>query len=274
VRCCRLLPRRTIKTQRKIEQKAQENFVQQATSTPASTLLTNPTRDSGAYDANPAIKFRSPSLAALHARIGLPASFPLSTLRRCLRDPSVEKDHAAHNEALSVLGSGLLEYYVAEYLCVRWPRLPMHSQHSAQWAYTGESALARVAREWGVKSRIVRPDGGEGKKKKEEVDVELVVATPGTATEKATQPYVESLLEYEVKEQEKVGWIEPSRGRKGGFGNRVQEDDCEKRFVLYAMRRFVQSLVGGVLVHSVHSPQTQPSAAFFQFLWYILLSGG
>jgi hypothetical protein len=197
-------------------------------------------------------------LAALHARIGLPASVPLSTLRRCLRDPSLEQEHTAHNEALSVLGSGLLEYYVAEYLCVRWPRLPMSTQLSALWAYTGESALARVAREWGVKSRIVRA----GMQDLEERDVELVVATPGSAEEKATRSYVEDKLEYEVKEQVKAGWIEGRHRKAGGFGNKVQDEDYEKRFVLFAMQRFVQSLVGGVLVHSVRTQTLPPRPPF------------
>jgi hypothetical protein len=100
---------------------------------------------------------------------------------------------------------------------------------------------------------------------REERDVELVVATPGTAEEKATRPYVEARLDYEVKEQVRAGWIEGRHRKTGRFGNKVQDEDYEKRFVLFAMQRFVQSLVGGVLVHSV-STQT-PWSRFFWVFW-------
>jgi hypothetical protein len=211
----------------------------------------------------PPIQFDAPAISALHARIGLPAAFPLSTLRRCLTDPSMETDHARHNEALSVVGSGLLEYYLAEYLCVRWPRLPMKTQLAALWAYVGESALARIAKEWGVKTHILvkrkaheplQEHGIEGD------DPQLVLQPPTTAEKAAATEFDEQLLEYEVREQARLGWLEPrARPVRRGFVNKMEDTDYEKRFVLFAMQRFVQSLVGSVFVHSVHPPCPLPA---------------
>lgn len=235
--CLRLLQRRNVsgrrnpdKIPRQRDQKAKENFVSNAVTKSVSELMKKPHRDKYSYDKYPPIQFSTPIISALHARIGLPASFPLSTLTRCLTDPSQERDHTLHNEALSQIGAGLLEYYVSEYLCVRWPRLPMPTQLSALWAYTGESALTRIAREWGVESQSLErtpPHKKEGNVK----------------------------FAWEVKEQARQGWLETRGNAKTGDGmlNNLADKEYENRFVLYAMQRFVQSLVGGVYVHSVLS---------------------
>jgi len=257
LRCVRALPRRGIKTERQLDLKAEEKFVRHAASTPVATLLAAPHRDTHSYDDKPGVQFSTPAISALHARIGLPAAFPLSTLSRCLTDPSMQPDHALHNEALSVIGSGLLEYYVAEYLCVRWPRLPMKTQLAALWAYTGESALARIAREWGIKSTILQVRMGKEPLKEDTSayhDPQLVVSVPRSAEEKADAAQFEQSFEYEVREQARLGWLEPrARPVKGGFVNTMEDQDYQKRFVLFAMQRFVQSLVGAVLIHSVQS---------------------
>ena len=250
---CRRFLHQKRPTAREIDAQAEENFIQKSTSQPARDLLQTPQRDVYSYDRKPSVRFATPALSSLHARIGLPSKFPLSTLHRCLTDPSTENDHAKHNEALSVLGSGLIEYYVSEYLCVRWPRLPMRTQLAALWAYTGESALARIAREWGLQSQSSRhPEKDWTVSRAEDVDPRLVVRPPMSAEERlqATQNIQ---MEWETRERERQGWIENPEIK-------VDEKEYEKRFVLLALQRFVQSLVGGVYVHTVLS----------HFLWDLI----
>jgi hypothetical protein len=270
------------------DEHAQEEFIEKAASTSPQRLLKSPQRDTHTYDKKPSVQFSSPAISALHARIGLPETFPLSTLQRCLTDPSMEKDHALHNEALSVLGTGLLEYYVAEYLCVRWPRLTMKTELAALWAYTGESALARIAREWGVKSGTLSkaeqppepPSFEEENKRKEarrwgekpdepekdwkgprpwKIDTSiphLPITTPSTDAEKLENE-LGIKMEWESREQAKLGWLEPGKGARvsrKGFVSTLNDKEYERRFVLYALQRFVQSLVGGVYAHSVYTP--------------------
>ena len=269
------------------DQHAQEIFIEKAASTSPQKLIKSPQRDTYTYDKKPSVQFSSPAISALHARIGLPETFPLSTLQRCLTDPSMEKDHALHNEALSVLGAGLLEYYVAEYLCVRWPRLTMKTQLAALWAYTGESALARIAREWGVKSGTLprqalppdppsfdeeekrkdarrwgeKPDEPEKKFRRPEpwkIDTgipHLPVNSPSTDAERVDNELGIN-MEWEIREQAKQGWVEAKGARVSikGFVGTLNDKEYEKRFILYALQGFVQSLVGGVYIHSVHFP--------------------
>jgi len=199
----------------------------------------------------------------------------------------MEKDHALHNEALSVLGTGLLEYYVSEYLCIRWPRLTMKTQLAALWAYTGENALAKIAREWGVKSGTMpkppeRPEPlpleehearqagkrwGDTPKEPEtkftglhpwKIDTSiphLPVTAPSTDEEKLENE-LEMNMEWEVREQARQGWLDGKGGRGSRMGllNRLDDKEYERQYVLYATQRFVQSLIGGVYVHSVQSP--------------------
>jgi dsRNA-specific ribonuclease len=253
--CLRVIQRRNL-SGRQIDQNAEEKFIEKATSKSVKDLLKHPQRDVHNYDKKPSVQLSSPAISALHARIGLPASFPLATLTRCLTDPSMEKDHSLHNEALSVVGSGLLEYYVSEYLCVRWPRLPMKTQLAALWAYTGESVLARIAREWGIQSQSAST---RKKVKSKDIDTspKLMVNAPSTEEDKLEYD-LDASMEWEIREQARQGWLEP-RGSviRKGFLNSLDDKEYEKRFVLFALQRFVQSVVGGVYVHSV----------WFQFDW-------
>ena len=248
--CIRLIRHNTTSTSvglspRQADTEASENFIQQATSKPAGQLLSRPERDTQFYDNKPAIKFSSQSISALHARIGLPSSFPLTSLERCLTDPSTQDDHNLHNEALSVVGAGLLEYYVTEYLCVRWPRLSIKTQGAALWAYTGESALARLAREWGVQSQSTEDKRPLTKRKQEDSETEApTLLVRPQKEEKGEKQEAVKELEWEVREQMKLGWVDRT-------GKRVGEWDDGNRYQLLALQRFVQALVGGVYVHTV-----------------------
>jgi hypothetical protein len=161
----------------------------------------------------------------------------------------------------------------------------MKVQLSALWAYTGESALARIAREWGVKSGTIRREVEQPAPPTEEelleresmrrwgeefeqpekkwkrlepwkIDsdtVHLPVSTPATEAEKLDHD-LEGSMEWEIREQARQGWGDQRGKGNKGFVNSLDERDYQKRFVLYALQRFVQSLVGGVYVHSVQPP--------------------
>jgi dsRNA-specific ribonuclease len=247
--CVRLIPQRSISS-RQTDLNAEQLFNSKATSKSVTDLLINPQRDVYSYDQKDPIHLSTQAISTLHARIGLPSSFPLTTLERCLTDPSTQKDHSLHNEALSVIGSGLLEYYVSEYLCVRWPRLPMKTQLAALWAYTGESALARLAREWGVQSQTISRDTKNPNS--EEIDdgsPKLLVNT----SKGSARHDLEVNMNWEIREQARQGWSEPhGRSANKGYSSILDKKEHEKRFVLFALQRFVQSLVGGVYFHSVY----------------------
>ena len=173
------------------------------------------------------------------------------------------EDHNLHNEALSVVGAGLLEYYVTEYLCVRWPRLAMKTQGAALWAYTGESALARIAREWGVQSQSSEERKRKVKGRERRVDMEieapkLVVKPPGK--EGSTEAkWLGKNMEWEVREQMRMGWVDRT-------GKSLGEWDDENQYQLFGLQRFVQALVGGVYVHSVPSGIPFPNISFFVYI--------
>ena len=254
-------------------------------STSAKELLERPQRDVQSYDEKPPVLFSTPEIPALHSRIGLPSSFPLDTLRRCLTDPSVEKDHSRHNEALSVIGAGIIDYLVAEYLCTRWPRLPMAVQLSALFAYSGEGALARIAREWGIKSetaksaetkRQLTEDGREVFSKGFDPGPRLLVDPP-KSEEDRIRGHLKNYYEWEFKERQKLAMIEsgnrPSKkvvetsrveeshpkpeksaqesGREAHEMSKEDEQLYQKQYFMFALQRFVQSIVGGVYVHAV-----------------------
>lgn len=118
---------------------------------------------------------KSSKLAALHARLALPAKLPLQTLARCLIDPSVDSREHFNNQPLALLGQDLLGYHTAEWLLCHYPRLPMPVLFAAQYAYVGGETLAAMRAEWGVE--VVAAPG-------EEVDpglLQLKRATPGNA---------------------------------------------------------------------------------------------
>lgn len=249
--CLRLLQRRNLTGEP--SQSAEQNYNLNTTSTNPRHIAANSQRDVHASDPKTSpTRLSASALSALHARIGLSSSFPMQTLTRCLTDPSMEGNHSLHNEALSVIGTGLLEYYVSEYLCVRWPRLPMKTQLAALWAFTGESALARIAREWGVQS-----EGATNHREKQDFprydgSVAVHVNIPKTEAEKLAHETGLN-MEWEIREQERLGWIEPRRkNRRKGVLSTTEKNEYEKLFKLFALQRFVQSVVGGIYVHMVY----------------------
>lgn len=151
----------------------------------ASSLLSEPTAQDGVEDVDPQeqermrhvekvhkrrsqLSYPSPpveaatnsaKLAALHARLYLPARLPLQTLARSLVDASADSNADFNNESLSTLGHDLLSYYTSEHLLCNYPRLPLTVIFAAMYAYVGPKTLAAVAREWGVEHASL--PGGE-----------------------------------------------------------------------------------------------------------------
>ncbi|OJD32010.1 mitochondrial 54s ribosomal protein 3 [Diplodia corticola] len=101
----------------------------------------------------------SAKLAALHARLSLPARLPLKTLARTLVDPSADSNPDFNNAALATLGNDLLGYYTSEHIICTYPRIPMPVLLSAMQAYVGDAALSTITREWGVETAAA--PGGE-----------------------------------------------------------------------------------------------------------------
>lgn len=179
------------------------------------------------------------------------------------------EDHQLHNEALSVVGAGLLEYYVTEYLCVRWPRLAMKTQGAALWGYVGESVLARIAREWGVHSQSSEEKKRKikGKEREDtETDTPKLVVRPPTKDGSPEEKLLGREMEWEVREQMKMGWVDRT-------GKSLGEWDDENQYQLLALQRFVQALVGGVYVHSVRPaiPNIPSHRSIMRYISYIPL---
>ena len=107
----------------------------------------------------PSAALTSAKLSALHARLSLPPRLPLQTLARALVHPSADPDPAFNNAALARLGANLLGYYTTEHLLCHNPRLPVSVLYAAISAYIGPTALATIAREWGVEAAA--EPGGE-----------------------------------------------------------------------------------------------------------------
>lgn len=95
---------------------------------------------------------KSAKLAALHARLSLPARFPLETLSRCLIDASANPHPEHNNSSLALVGQDLLGYHTAEWLICNYPRLPMEIILAAQYGYVGPKTLDSMRREWGVET--------------------------------------------------------------------------------------------------------------------------
>ncbi|PIA99756.1 54S ribosomal protein L3, mitochondrial [Cercospora beticola] len=95
---------------------------------------------------------KSAKLAALHARLSLPAKFPLQTLARCLIDPSVDPRSGYNNAPLAILGQELLGYHTTEWLVCKYPRLPMSIIMAAAYGYVGNATLNSIRLEWGVEA--------------------------------------------------------------------------------------------------------------------------
>lgn len=98
----------------------------------------------------PSAAAKSAKLAALHARLSLPARFPILTLARCLVDVSADKRPAYNNTSLALIGQDLLGHMTAEWLICNYPRLPMDIILAAQSGYIGSKTLDHMRKEWGV----------------------------------------------------------------------------------------------------------------------------
>lgn len=90
-----------------------------------------------------------PSVVALHARLALPASVPLSALATSL-NAKTGSDYA-NNEQLAIFGANFLSYYTSEYLLARYPRLPLSVVRAATDAYIGDVSLYDLSKnQWGI----------------------------------------------------------------------------------------------------------------------------
>ena len=108
---------------------------------------------------HPSAAEKSIRLHALRSRLTLPPRFPLPTLARTLVHPSADPNPAFNNASLSILGRHLLGYYISEWLLCNYPRLPIAVLFAAVEAYVGPTALAIMAREWGIEAAA--EPGGE-----------------------------------------------------------------------------------------------------------------
>ncbi|KAG7661159.1 MRPL3 [[Candida] subhashii] len=92
---------------------------------------------------------KSPHLIALHARLNLPESFQYSTLSQCLN--LLKNDGGlASNYGLQALGNSIMAYYVNEYLCTHYPRLPLVIHQASVDALMGVSVLSEIGQSWGI----------------------------------------------------------------------------------------------------------------------------
>ncbi|QSL64061.1 hypothetical protein MERGE_000216 [Pneumocystis wakefieldiae] len=96
----------------------------------------------------------SAKLFALHARLKLGPQFPNVTLVKTFLDFGVTNGlgPVPNNRHLFTLGTCITEYFVSEYLMVRWPRLPYKIMKAALSGYCGTKALARIGLEWGLET--------------------------------------------------------------------------------------------------------------------------
>jgi hypothetical protein len=130
----------------------------------------------------------------------------------------------------------------------------MKTQLAALWAFTGESALARIAREWGVQSSSIDKKEGKrvGKRYQKEIEAPTLKVNAPKSTAGKLEHDLDINMAWEVREQARQGWMEPrSKSGVSGFLDTLDDKEYEKRFVLFALQRFMQAVVGGVYVHSV-----------------------
>ncbi|ESZ90281.1 hypothetical protein SBOR_9331 [Sclerotinia borealis F-4128] len=184
----------------------------------------------------------SAKVAALHARLSLPARLPLQTLMRTLITPSADSNLAFNNTGLSRIGADLLNYHVSEYLICTYPRLPMAVFYAAILAYTGPDTLHLVGRDWGV-----QPAYAPG----EEVDVGLLQYThldpnaePGSLgkTTRKDAPYYRRGISSRVVYDDEFG----DTVRKS---NRVTDPQPMNN----AYASFVKALIGAIYLHGSHA---------------------
>lgn len=160
---------------------------------------------------------QSAKLAALHARLSLPARFSLSTLARCLTHPSADPDPDHNNASLALIGQELVAHYTSEWLICNYPRLPMPVIYAAQYAYSGNKTLTHMTREWGVE-----PADAPG----EEVDpgyLQFERIEPGNAM----APDMRSRLKDVRPTADQTGTGRPREGfyQRRGTSSRIVYDD-------------------------------------------------
>jgi dsRNA-specific ribonuclease len=107
----------------------------------------------------PSAALSSAKIAALHARLYLPSTFPFQTLARCLVDKTADVDPRFNNAGLAEIGRAQLGYLMTEWLVCKYPRLPTSILFMAQEAYLGLRAMEDLVRGWGVDP--VAAPGGE-----------------------------------------------------------------------------------------------------------------
>jgi dsRNA-specific ribonuclease len=215
----------------------------------------------------PSAALASARLAALHARLSLPAYFPPHTLARCLVDATADGDARFNNAALARLGEALCAHWMAEHLLCHYPRLPLAIMWAAARARLGPEAMREVARGWGVDC-VAEPGG--------EVD-------PGLLQFRAEPKALEYRPGYHAvrREAERQALMPPQEVRtgkyvgntqvmertsKGGFilrnvthtmrilkydqfGEKPEDAGAEHTTAEAASRRFVSAVVGAINLH-------------------------
>ncbi|KAL7754255.1 54S ribosomal protein L3 mitochondrial [Sorochytrium milnesiophthora] len=108
--------------------------------------------DAAVSDASPKLSKPSSNSAALSAfvaRSGLKFSSN-DVLLQALTHKSFEHAQVPHNERLAFLGEKVLDFFVAEYVHIKYPNLPESGLSNAVRMYVHTSSLASVGRTFGV----------------------------------------------------------------------------------------------------------------------------
>lgn len=173
---------------------------------------------------------QSPELVALHARLDLPKAYSLSTLSQAL-NMETKSEGLANNFGLNTLGKSLLSYYVAEYLLIKYPRLPMPIHNQAIDAYMGVESLSSIGKSWGI-----QPDTHS--------KLEKYLAQEPFFMKYGKLRYLEEASKEEVKEDgvieltgDEINQIEQNHGR---YTPLEQE----------AYAASVRSIIGGLYTHT------------------------
>uniref|UniRef100_A0A060T3N2 Large ribosomal subunit protein mL44 n=1 Tax=Blastobotrys adeninivorans TaxID=409370 RepID=A0A060T3N2_BLAAD len=149
-------------------------------------------RRDGGLPVEESVAASSPQLKALHARLGLPSEFSLSTLARALLCRSASKTYA-DNYGMQAFGRRLLEFYVHAHFTTKYPRLPHEILRHLIQTYIRSSSLAIVGRTWGIEEdgrpEIARLLSEEGDR---EIIGKLAYVPQTKKVERGVQELVES----------------------------------------------------------------------------------
>lgn len=172
---------------------------------------------------------QSPLLVSLHSRLNLSPQFKLSTLSQCLnmvKTTSQQGEGLANNFGLNTMGKTLLSYYVAEYLLLHFPRLPMSIHNAAVDSLMGVETLSEIGRStFGI-----------------EVDsVSKLDRFLGQESEFIKYGRLRFMTNDEIENRVAVDGIEEVLGNNGKNSILKQED------VAYASA--VRSIIGGIYTH-------------------------